>query len=113
MAVDAPWFIRNADIQRDLEWTVLQKFIVKKAEKLHRNLATHPNQELRNLTAYDPEEAHQNLLPQAKGPIQDVEAVPASGATTSSGSPCLGHKRTTDRKETLSLSPGARSNTKS
>lgn len=59
MAVDAPWFIRNADIQRDLEWTVLQKFIVKKAEKLHRNLATHPNQELRNLTAYDPEEEEQ------------------------------------------------------
>lgn len=53
-AANAPWYMRNVNIRRDLEWTPIEEFMRQKAEKNFRKAADHSNEELRRLTEYDP-----------------------------------------------------------
>lgn len=43
MAVDAPWFVRNVNIQRELKLEPIADFIKKSAEKFFATTATHSN----------------------------------------------------------------------
>ncbi|ERL84844.1 hypothetical protein D910_02268, partial [Dendroctonus ponderosae] len=42
MALDAPWFIRNAQIYRDLEWKPFRQALKEKAEATYRRTEEHP-----------------------------------------------------------------------
>ena len=53
-AANAPWFVRNAHLQQDLQWEPFKDNIRRRAEGTFRRAGNHPNEELRNLVAYDP-----------------------------------------------------------
>ena len=42
--VNAPWYVRNEDIRRDLKIPTVKKEIGRYAEKYKERMATHPNQ---------------------------------------------------------------------
>ncbi|KAJ8911514.1 hypothetical protein NQ315_012485 [Exocentrus adspersus] len=42
-AVSAPWFVRNRDLHRDLEWTPVQEVIKAKAAKVYAKATDHEN----------------------------------------------------------------------
>ena len=54
MSVNAPWYVRNVDIHRDIGWTPHSDFIVNKANKFYLRLLYQPNKELQKLSSYDP-----------------------------------------------------------
>ncbi|ERL91134.1 hypothetical protein D910_08474 [Dendroctonus ponderosae] len=56
MAIDAPWFVRNSQIYRDLEWEPLREFLTRKAAEDFEEAGRHSNEELRNLVNYTPED---------------------------------------------------------
>lgn len=62
-AVDAPWFVRNADIRRDLEYTPVSEIIQDRAKKLYARAEEHANPLIRQATAYDPEDAPRHKRP--------------------------------------------------
>ncbi|ERL91910.1 hypothetical protein D910_09233 [Dendroctonus ponderosae] len=55
MALDAPWFVRNAQIYRDLEWKPFRQALKEKAEATYRRAEEHPYEELRKFVNYDVE----------------------------------------------------------
>ncbi|ENN83103.1 hypothetical protein YQE_00536, partial [Dendroctonus ponderosae] len=57
MAIDAPWFVRNSKIYRDLEWEPLRDFLQRKAASTFEKAENHPFVELRNAVDYAPEDA--------------------------------------------------------
>jgi len=54
-AANAPWFIKNIDLQRDLQWEPFKDYVRRISEATFRRAEHHPNEELRNLVAYDPD----------------------------------------------------------
>ncbi|ERL95274.1 hypothetical protein D910_12540 [Dendroctonus ponderosae] len=48
MAIDAPWFVRNRQIYRDLEWEPLRDLLKGKAATTFEKAENHPFEELRN-----------------------------------------------------------------
>ncbi|KAK9875836.1 hypothetical protein WA026_009621 [Henosepilachna vigintioctopunctata] len=54
-AIGALWFIRNKQIHRELQWDPILKHLKKKAKKMFEAIEEHENEELRELTSYDPE----------------------------------------------------------
>lgn len=62
-AVDAPWFVRNADIFRDLEYTPVTEDIQDRAKKLYALAAEHGNPLVRDATDYDPADAQRHKRP--------------------------------------------------
>ncbi|ENN81189.1 hypothetical protein YQE_02402, partial [Dendroctonus ponderosae] len=56
MPIDAPWFVRNFQIYRDLEWEPLREFLKRKAAEDFEKAGRHSNEELRNLVNYTPED---------------------------------------------------------
>ncbi|ENN83557.1 hypothetical protein YQE_00088, partial [Dendroctonus ponderosae] len=57
MAIDAPWFVRNSQIYRGLEWEPLRDFLPRKAASTFEKAENHPFVELRNAVDYSPEDA--------------------------------------------------------
>ncbi|ENN74747.1 hypothetical protein YQE_08685, partial [Dendroctonus ponderosae] len=57
MAIDAPWFVRNTQIYRDLKWEPLRDFLQRKAASTFEKAENHPFVELRNAVDYSPEDA--------------------------------------------------------
>ncbi|ENN83121.1 hypothetical protein YQE_00518, partial [Dendroctonus ponderosae] len=57
MAIYAPWFVRNSQIYRDLEWEPLRDFLQRKAASTFEKAENHPLAELRNAVDYSPEDA--------------------------------------------------------
>ncbi|ENN72017.1 hypothetical protein YQE_11308, partial [Dendroctonus ponderosae] len=64
MRPNAPWFVRNSQIYRDLEWEPLREFLTRKAAEDFEKAGRHSNEELRNLVNYTPED----LGPRKKRP---------------------------------------------
>ena len=62
-AVDAPWFVRNVDIFRDLEYTPVTEDIQERAKKLYALAAEHENPLIRDATDYDPADALRHKRP--------------------------------------------------
>ncbi|ERL87986.1 hypothetical protein D910_05374 [Dendroctonus ponderosae] len=60
MAIDAPWFVRNSQIYRNLEWEPLREFLARKAKADSEKAGRHSNEELRNTP--------EDLGPRKKGP---------------------------------------------
>jgi len=54
-AVDAPWYVRNVDIQRDLKFTTATERIKQSAVKIFQKAESSENQLLREAVNYDPE----------------------------------------------------------
>ncbi|KAJ8911881.1 hypothetical protein NQ315_012295 [Exocentrus adspersus] len=54
-AVGAPWFVRNRDLQRDLEWTPLREVIRTKATKAFEKATVHTNTLVREAVDYEAE----------------------------------------------------------
>ncbi|ENN73779.1 hypothetical protein D910_06446 [Dendroctonus ponderosae] len=54
MTVDAPWFVRNSQIYRDLKWEPLRDFIARKAGADLQKAESHCNEDLRNAVSYEP-----------------------------------------------------------
>lgn len=67
-AIDAPWFVRNIQIHRDLKWDRITDFMKKKAERIFEKLIEHPNEELRRLIDYDPAEDARRMNTYRKRP---------------------------------------------
>ncbi|ERL88041.1 hypothetical protein D910_05430 [Dendroctonus ponderosae] len=55
-SVDAPWFVRNRQIYRDLEWEPLRDLLKRKAATTFEKAKNHPFEELRNAVDYSPED---------------------------------------------------------
>ncbi|MFS5355118.1 reverse transcriptase family protein, partial [Streptococcus agalactiae] len=53
MALDAPWFVRNTQIYRDLDWQPIQIAMKEKAKNTFKRAEEHPNPELRRLVNYE------------------------------------------------------------
>lgn len=51
--MDAPYYVRNRNIRRDLEWIPVLEWMGKRAEATFEKAANHPNAELRGLVDYD------------------------------------------------------------
>jgi len=55
IALDAPWYVRNVDIQRDLKFTIATERIKESAVKIFQKTESSENQLLREAVNYDPE----------------------------------------------------------
>ncbi|KAJ8917722.1 hypothetical protein NQ315_005171 [Exocentrus adspersus] len=62
-AVSAPWFVRNRDLHRDLEWTPVQEVIKTKAAKVYAKATDHENPLLRAAVGYVPDRAATHRRP--------------------------------------------------
>ncbi|KAJ8914338.1 hypothetical protein NQ315_011326 [Exocentrus adspersus] len=62
-AVSAPWFVRNRDLHRDLEWTPVQEVIKTKAAKVYAKATDHENPLLRAAVDYVPDRAATHRRP--------------------------------------------------
>lgn len=62
-AVDAPWYVRNEDIFRDLEYKPVTEVIQERAKKLFVKTEEHENPLIRQATAYDPADAPRHKRP--------------------------------------------------
>ncbi|KAI8115889.1 putative RNA-directed DNA polymerase from transposon X-element [Lucilia cuprina] len=47
--LNAPWYVRNSDIHRDLNMNTVTEEIIMKAEQHRRKLILHPNEEIASL----------------------------------------------------------------
>jgi len=54
-AIDAPWYVRNKTITRDLQYKTATEKIKKHAHKFFDKMAEHQNPLIRNAIDYDPE----------------------------------------------------------
>lgn len=54
MAQDAPWFIRNTQLHRELEMPPLKEYLQQLAEKFFARAADHSNDLVRQSVDYDP-----------------------------------------------------------
>ncbi|KAJ8911809.1 hypothetical protein NQ315_014233 [Exocentrus adspersus] len=61
--VSAPWFVRNRDLHRDLEWTPVQEVIKTKAVKVYAKATNHENPFLRAAVDYVPDRAATHRRP--------------------------------------------------
>ncbi|KAJ8909866.1 hypothetical protein NQ315_013903 [Exocentrus adspersus] len=62
-ATSAPWFVRNRDLYRDLEWTPVLKVIKAKAAKVYAKATDHENPLLRAAVDYEPDRAATHKRP--------------------------------------------------
>ncbi|KAJ8914000.1 hypothetical protein NQ315_012023, partial [Exocentrus adspersus] len=62
-AVSAPWFVRNRNLHRDLEWTPVQEVIKTKAAKVYAKATDHENPLLRAAVDYVPDRAATHRRP--------------------------------------------------
>ncbi|KAJ8910826.1 hypothetical protein NQ315_015561 [Exocentrus adspersus] len=62
-ATSAPWFVRNRDLYRDLEWTPVQEVIKVKAAKVYAKATDHENPLLRAAVDYEPDRAATHKRP--------------------------------------------------
>ncbi|KAJ8919433.1 hypothetical protein NQ315_016531 [Exocentrus adspersus] len=62
-ATSAPWFVRNRDLYRDLEWTSVQEVIKVKAAKVYAKATDHENPLLRAAVDYEPDRAATHKRP--------------------------------------------------
>ncbi|KAJ8919355.1 hypothetical protein NQ315_003940 [Exocentrus adspersus] len=67
-AVGAPWFVRNRDLQRDLEWTPLREVIRTKATKAFEKATVHTNPLVREAVDYEAEERTTHKRPKTQYP---------------------------------------------
>ncbi|KAJ8912200.1 hypothetical protein NQ315_003804 [Exocentrus adspersus] len=65
-AVGAPWFVRNRDLQRDLEWTPLREVIRTKATKAFEKATVHTNPLVREAVDYEAEERTTHKRPKTQ-----------------------------------------------
>lgn len=63
MAIDAPWFVRNTQIHRDLDIPTIHEFIQDAAQKLYQNADDHENPLISSLGDYDEDEPHKHKRP--------------------------------------------------
>ncbi|KAJ8911291.1 hypothetical protein NQ315_015294 [Exocentrus adspersus] len=62
-AISGPWFVRNRDLHRDLEWTPVQEVIKTKAAKVYAKATDHENPLLRAAVDYVPDRAATHRRP--------------------------------------------------